>query len=341
MILRGIDFGHVWQASGATNFYGEGHGAGHGWWYHKWLKPFGLDFRGSTFVAKTTTFLARAGNMPLKKDGVTPKELLPRCVHVNRKTKAAVNAVSLSGPGLSMLLVKGEWQKRREPFFISLMSLADTPAKRQTELYMCVSTLVRYKREFRANFGVQANFSCPNGGVKPEDLISEVKPCLDILAELDVPIVAKFGPDLLVEAALEIEKHEALDGFCVFNTIPWDKLPDNEKVKYFGSTTSPLVKHFGEKFKGGVSGIPLLSRLCEWIFAARKAGLQKPINAGGGILCGNDVRDVVRSGADSISLGSIAFLAPTKVKEAIRAGNHYCEIATGLRNEASFIGLIG
>ncbi len=319
MILRGIDFGHVWQASGATNFYGQG------WWYHHWLKMFGLDFSGSTFVAKTTTLDVRLGNMPMKQDGVTPKELLPKCIHVNRKTRAAVNAVGLSGPGLTSLISSNKWQERREPFFISLMSLAKTAAERRRELSTCAVHLGIEKPSFKAPFGIQVNFSCPNGGINPADLIKEVKPCLDIFAPLEVPIVAKFGPDLSIEAALEIEKHPALDGFSVFNTLPWNKLPDSEKIYYFGSTISPLIRHLGEKFPGGVSGAPLLERLQKWIATARNAGLKKPINAGGGILNSIDAFRLIGSGADSISLGSIAFLAPTQVQKTISEVTRYCE----------------
>ncbi len=321
MILRGTDFGHVWQASGSTNFDEKG------WWYHgrgllRPLKPLikmaGLDFRGSTFVSKTTTLKPREGNMPLKDDGMTPEEWMPRCIHVNRKTHAAVNAVGLSGPGLDFLLESGVWQKRTAPFFISLMSLAPTARERLAELSSCTLRLTNEKGKFKTPFGIQVNFSCPNGGINPADLIKEVKPCLDVLAMLEVPIAAKFGPDLSIEAALEIEKHPALDAFCVFNTIPWDKLPDNEKVQYFGSTTSPLVKHLGEKFKGGVSGEPLLRRVIDWIAAARKAGLKKPVNGGGGILSPYDAKCVMMAGANSVSLGSIAFLAPTQVGHTIR-----------------------
>jgi len=58
--MRGIDFGPVWGASGVLGFFGEGY------WYHRYWKPFGLNFSGVTFVAKTTTLKERSGNMPLK-----------------------------------------------------------------------------------------------------------------------------------------------------------------------------------------------------------------------------------------------------------------------------------
>src|SRR3989344_7751324 len=38
MKLRGIEFGRVWGASGVLGFFGEGY------WFHPYLKRFGLDF---------------------------------------------------------------------------------------------------------------------------------------------------------------------------------------------------------------------------------------------------------------------------------------------------------
>lgn len=74
MILRGIDFGPVLDASGVRNFDKKGYP------FHPLFYLFGLRFGGSSFVTKTTTLLARQGNMSLKKDGVTPKEWVPKCI---------------------------------------------------------------------------------------------------------------------------------------------------------------------------------------------------------------------------------------------------------------------
>ncbi len=57
MKLRGVEFGKVFAASGMQGFFGEGY------WYHRFLKPFGLNFEGITFVAKTTTLNPRAGKI--------------------------------------------------------------------------------------------------------------------------------------------------------------------------------------------------------------------------------------------------------------------------------------
>ena len=62
MNLRGIDFGHVFCAAGARNFFGEGY------WHSRFA-----DWEGSTLVTKTTTIDPRAGNMPLKPGTTQPR----------------------------------------------------------------------------------------------------------------------------------------------------------------------------------------------------------------------------------------------------------------------------
>jgi len=82
----------VWNASGGVGFFGEGY------WFHTYLKSFGLDFSDVTFVAKNTTLEARAGNLPLR-DDLTPRELMPKCIYVKPWQGIALNAIGLSGPG--------------------------------------------------------------------------------------------------------------------------------------------------------------------------------------------------------------------------------------------------
>src|SRR3989338_5663965 len=105
MVLRGIDFRHILGGSGTQGFFGEGYP------FHKILKPLGLNFEGSTFVAKTTTLRSRKGNLPLKEDGITPAEFFPECIKVYFCKGIVLNAVGLSGPGAKFLFEDGRWQK--------------------------------------------------------------------------------------------------------------------------------------------------------------------------------------------------------------------------------------
>ncbi len=264
MRLKGVEFGQVWGASGVQGFFGGGY------WFHRLCRPFGLNFRGVTFVAKTTTLNPRAGkgSMPLKAD-FTPQERFPKCIVIKPLKGVALNSVGLSGPGAAALFEKGLWQQRRNPFFISFMSVAESPAGRIVELRQFVTLFTRYLPAFNAPVGLQINYSCPNVGLHAKELIGEVEEGLTIASELDIPLVPKFNLTLPVAIACRVAAHPACDAICVSNTIPWGQLPRNIDWTYlFGTAKSPLA-HLGG---GGLSGKPLLPLLLEWIRLARKAG---------------------------------------------------------------------
>lgn len=309
MRLRGIDFGPVLDASGVRGFFGEGYP------YHRWLRPFGLDFTGSTFVAKTTTLFARAGNMPLGSD-LSPRERFPRCIVVKPWKGVTLNAVGLSGPGATALLETRRWQRRKKPFFLSFMSVAPTAAERTEELRAFVALLRSRLSEFNAAFGLQINLSCPNVGLHPEDAEREALEALDAAAGLGVPLMPKFSVTLPADVAERVSRHPACDALCVSNTVPWGALPD--KIDWrglFGTDVSPLARFGG----GGLSGRPLLPIVRDWLRGARCRGISVPINAGGGILSPEDALGLLAEGASSIFIGSMTMLRPWRVQQTICA----------------------
>lgn len=304
MILGGIRFPNAWQGSGATNIFGNG------WWYHKLGRLIGLNFDHSVFVAKTVTVPANEGNMPLKEDGTTPKEWIPKCIEVRRGTGAALNAVGLSNFGLPFYLKQGKWQSRTEPFSISLASTASEPEQVLAEAKQAVMLLK--KEKFLADYVIQWNDSCPNATHADDtNLIFRI---LSVLQELERPTMVKVGPDCSAARATSITSHEACAALCALNTIKWDDLTDEEKMRYFGTLTSPVEKRLGKGKKGGVSGKPLLPRLIDWIKKARAAGVTKPILGGGGILNFENATHVFEAGADAVYLASMSMLAPSEVK---------------------------
>ena len=308
MKLRDVEFGPVTDASGVRGFFGEGYP------YHRFVKPFGLDFEGSTLVAKTTTLAPREGNMPLKHDGITPHDLFPSCVVVKPLKGIALNAVGLSGPGADFLFRQGRWQQRTDPFFLSFMSVEQTREERTVELREFVKLFATYLPRFRAQVGLQINYSCPNVGLHVEELAREIDEGLLIASSLNIPLMPKLNVVAPVELALKISQHSQCDALCVSNTIPWGQL--SEKIDWetlFGTTESPLA-HLGG---GGLSGAPLLSLVFEWVKKARSAGITKPINAGGGILQPDDVDVLHQAGASSVFLGSIAMLRGWRVRRTI------------------------
>jgi len=308
MILRKTDFGPITDASGIRGFFGEGYQ------YHHFLRPFGLRFEGCTFVAKTTTLHPKEGNAHLKEDGMTPRMFGQDCVYIDSRKGIILNAVGLSGPGAKTLFEDGRWQKLTEPFFISFMSVTQTRDERIAELEAFVEMFREYLPNFKAPVGLQINFSCPNVGLHLEELAFEVRTGLEIASALEIPLMPKFSCLLPAKTAVSIAKDPNCDAICVSNTIPWRKLPDNiDWDGLFECSESPLAKYGG----GGLSGKPLLPIVRDWIRKARNEGLNKPINAGGGILKPRDVNILFRAGASSVAIGSIAMLRGWRVNRTI------------------------
>lgn len=200
MWMKGIYFDSILDASGVQGFFG-GRGRKEEYRYRRYMGPFQPNFAGLTFVSKTSTLLQNIGNAPMESDGITLKELFPKCILPNFRPGNIIlslrmfiegfmlNAVGLSGPGFEALLEMDRWQKITEPFLISIMSIAKTPEDRLAETREFVRLLLKHLPNFGTRFGVQKNYSCPNIGMNIDDLIDEVMADLDILAELGMPIM--------------------------------------------------------------------------------------------------------------------------------------------------------
>ncbi|MDO8507881.1 MAG: hypothetical protein Q7S53_04945 [bacterium] len=307
MKLRGIDFGNVLGGSGVQGFFGEGY------WYHRVTKHVGGSFDGITFVAKTATLEPQGGNLPLK-DNFRPKGLLPRAIRVKFRKGSVLNAISLSNPGLEALLRAGEWQKRTEPFFISVMTISEKPDQ---EMKKMVELIERYRGGFKAPFGIQINVSCPNSDCSLYKLYQYLEDVLEIAGKLHVPLMVKFGlePDP-TDIIMDLEENPYCDALCMINSIPFgSSLVDWQEA--WGSDVSPLAKYGG----GSLSGKPLFPLAVEMVGVARSLGFTKPINLGGGILCPEDVDLAYYAGASSVYISSAAILRFWRVQKIVRQAN--------------------
>lgn len=305
----------MFSAPGARGFFGEGYP------FHRIWKYLGMDWRGATFVAKTTTLGAREGNMPLTEDGLTPRELIPRCIVVEPRSGHVLNAVGLSGPGAAALLIDGRWQERDRPFMLSFMSVAGSRDERLDELRRFVALLGEYRPYFRAPFALQINFSCPNVGVHHEGLAEEIEQSLEIASRLGVPLVPNFN--VLVQPALlaRVAAHPACDALWVANTIPWGD-PRIDWPRIWGSTESPLQSR-GFEQAGGLSGPACLPFLLDRIVEARRLGVTKPIVAGNGIQSIDDVRCCFVAGASAIALGVAGIVRSWRMSGLIAAAHFH------------------
>jgi len=216
------------------------------------------------------------------------------------------------------LFEKGLWQQRKQPFFLSFMSVEKEKSERLSELRAFVKLFKQHLPQFRAKVGLQINYSCPNVGLNIAKLIDEAKTGLKIAAELGIPIMPKFNVLAPVDAVKQITDEKDCDAICVSNTIPWWQFEERiDWDKLFGTGFSPLME-FGN---GGLSGWPLLELVKEWVISARVAGITKPINAGGGILRPKDVDVLCEAGASSVFIGSMASLRPWRVQRTIKRAN--------------------
>lgn len=319
MELRGIKLGPCLDASGLRGLDGRrGYRFHHlpviGWlWY---------DFTGSTPVAKTMTEPPTVGNMPLEdKYPFRPKEWFPTCIWAWLWRGIALNAVGLSNPGAEVLL------RYDQPVVISFMSIAKTHVERLEEARAFAKRLTLW---IAAHPGVkivlQLNVSCPNAGHDPAELLREALLMLGIVEVLDIPVMVKVNVLAPVEMVRDIAAHPACDALVCSNTVPFWQNPTGfvnqiDWKRYFPDGVSPLRRR-GLAQDGGLSGAPLLPLVAEWLQRVRDAGIDKPINAGGGILKPGDVDTLVRAGLrrgiDSVFISSIAFLRPWNIRATIR-----------------------
>jgi dihydroorotate dehydrogenase len=310
--LNGIDLGRAWCCSGALNFFGDGYP------FHRWLGPLAPDFRGSMLVAKTTTLEPRAGNLPLG-DDLMPREARPACIKVNFRRAAVLNAVGLSGPGLEALLADGRWQVRLDPFVISFMAVDGDPEKRLEAAFWFANCLA--KERFRSPFALQINFSCPNVGLHPTDLISEIGSMLRSIADElpGVPLIPKLNILVPPRVAVDIGALPGCSAICVSNTIPYGALPDRIDWRGLFGDVSPLA-HLGG---GGLSGAPLTPLVREWVADYMRYPYAVLLVAGGGVMRPADAIALLELGADAVEVGSVAIVRPWRVGPIIKAINEW------------------
>lgn len=318
MVLRGIDFGPAWLGSGAAGFFGEGY------WFHTLyasLFPKAFCPDEFTFVAKTTTIESRLGKehgqdgYMVLKENLTPKDHFPDCIVSGVRgfvRGEMLNAVGLAGPGAQQLFACGEWERIMKPFLFSFM----TTRKGEDAIrdMMEYRSMLRYYLScfHGAPVGLQINLSCPNAGVDLDQAARDACEALDIFAPLEIPLVPKFNVLMSVDVAKRIAEHPACDAIHISNTIPYGKLP--EKIDWWLGETSPLARENRQYGGGGLSGAQLLWPVYDWVALARSAGVTKPINAGGGILCWQHVDRMKEAGANGISIATAVALRPWRMR---------------------------
>lgn len=286
------DFGKVWCASGARGWFGEGY------WYDR------HRLNNTTFVAKTTTWEARKGNMLL--NGLAPKAWYPDCIRVNFQAGAVLNAVGLSGPGAEALFDKGIWQSRVRPTILSFMAADSSRNIRMMKLQSYIRLLQRELPRFKAPVALQLNFSCPNADLDPSFLVHDMRAAIEIARSLGIAIVPKVN---CLVPPLALAGIKGIDALCISNTIPWGKLPEMIPWEKLFGQVSPLARYGG----GGLSGNAIIPPIVDWL---NRSILNVPIVT----TAGQSIKHIAAmSKATYFEIGTVNILRPWRVPSMIRS----------------------
>ncbi len=334
-----IVYAPIFCAPGGRGFFGEGYP------WHRYAKFLGMTWKRTSFAAKTVTLEPTKGNMPLKKDGLTPKEFKPKCIEVYPYSGHLVNAVGLSNAGLKRLSKDGRWQDFPTNFMLSFMPQGNDLQEKVENARKFVRAFIDFflRNHFRSQFALQVNCACPNTKTDTACLLSEAEEilgCFEPLRELGIPIVANFNPLVPVETIRRTEPF--CDAFWIANTVPWGQAADRIDWRKFarsvtrrdehgfakevvpvdknGLPVSPLILR-GMPAAGGLSGPDCLPITIDTLRKIRSAGISAPIVAGNGIQCGEDVRKVADAGASAVAISSVALLRPHRMRGIIRTAH--------------------
>ncbi len=316
MKLRGIEFGNIFSASGTLNFFGQGWRPYHP--LYKIIWPNKFNFKGSTFISKTTTLNMNEGNMRLGKNQ-QPIKWFPDCVKVNFRKGIVLNAVGLSSPGINYLLDQNIWQKIEKPFEISIACVGKNEKEMLVEAWAFVKILKERLSSFKKPICLQLNISCPNVELGNFKSLETTFKILEILNELGVPIDLKISVvDINMAFIREIQNSKLCDCITCSNTIKWGKMESYiDWEDLYGTSISPLKKYGG----GGFSGKPLLPLVERFLKDVKRLNLTIPIKAGGGISCKEDAKKFIKADAKAIEISSVAILRPWKVQGIIKCTN--------------------
>ncbi len=191
------------------------------------------------------------------------------------------------------------------------MSVSEKKSDRMDELREFVRLLLPVIHQFKAEVGLELNFSCPTSGVDPSSRVLEAGEALPIAAPLRIPLLCKFNALAPVDAVCEISKEEACGAIVMGNTIPWGAFPGRiDWNDLFWNNESPLARFGG----GGLSGPPLRSIHCEWLRTALDSGLCKPVIGCGGIDSAQAVEEYYSAGASGIQVATACMLRPGRTR---------------------------
>lgn len=315
--LRDVYIKPVINAPGARGMQGKPY-------FHQKPLWFLNIWKDTTFAAKTITWRKREGNMPLKKDGDMPQEIMPRCIVVDFWGGNMLNCVGLSNFGAEFYFKQGYWQAWPENFIISFATISVnkgvsriSPLQQKiSQAYAFIHLLKQELPKFHSKIILDWNFGCPNTGEEENQLAREIPLMLDIAAEADVPLMVNFRPTTNIGLIKLAADHKAVDAIRLAGTVKYGHYGIDWK-RIFGRDKSPFEDTFG--LPGGLSGPVCLPFVVRKVSQMRAIGIKQVIFAGNGIRTSSHVEELRRAGANGIAIGSIATVRPWQVHSVVKA----------------------
>lgn len=236
-----------------------------------------------SFVTKTVTPLARAGNPP------------PRIAETE---SGMLNSIGLQNPGIDVFVsnVLPRLAELGVPIWVSVGGFAAAD-------YAAVCERLD---ECDAVSTIELNLSCPNVEEAPETAAELVAAARAVTSK---PLFAKLSPATWnVDESARAVVDAGADGLSLINTI--------RGVALDAARRPTLARG-----AGGYSGPALrpIALACIWACAA---AVDVPIVGMGGITSGADALDFVAVGASSVALGTVLFAdpwAPSKLRAELSA----------------------
>ncbi|MHB8860221.1 MAG: hypothetical protein ACYC48_00595 [Minisyncoccota bacterium] len=174
-----------------------------------------------------------------------------------------------------------------EPIVISVVAVGKTRKERVNELCKIAEKLAEIVSARDDLVSPIIRLNPPRSDARhlmtPYALVTETRICISALSQLGLPILVKIDIGTHISDVRRMTDHPACSGVII---------SDAKRQS-----------------------------VCDWIRNARKAGIEKHINAGGGIFGPFGVWSVWRAGADSISLGTIATVRPWMLRPTVLFAN--------------------
>lgn len=329
MRIKNLDFGNfVFGKSGVQGFFGEIDEHRHHKLFQLLFK--GFSFRNMVFVAKTITLKPRvypnSSNTELR-DIYKVKKFFPESIWVNLRSffkGYLLNAVGLANPGAKVMFSLRKWQNRGDIFQISFMPVEKTKEGKIFEtIEFCKILLENSYLKNTFTYALQINFSCPNTGHEEKQDSSEIIEVLSVLRKMIPNLVLIPKLNLLFDQKTVVAIKPYCDAFSITNTLEFGKKESREWwKKLFPKEKSPLLKYFGGRFLGGLSGAPLFPLLVSWLENMERIDDTVIFIAGGGIMKKKDILKLSEFKiVHGVALGSVATLRPWRLQSLIKYGN--------------------